>query len=135
MLSAGPRRAGPGGLLEIFGWAYMVTIVGIQRGWETMPGWALSLPETRARSREYLVEVETDFVVLSPPSGSWDRTRWHNQRTPWRMRELHRKKAQARAVLVFVKKLCVISIVVVERWFWRTQRGHCCGNKLQSRVQ
>ena len=88
----------------------MVTIMGFQRGWDTyepitMPRRDLSLPEMRAKAREYLVEVDPDFVVLSPPRGSWDRIRERNQRTPWYIRELQRKQAEARAVLVFVEEV------------------------------
>ena len=94
--------------------------MGFQRGWDTykpltMPGWDLSLPEMRAKAREYLVEVDFDCVVLLPPGGSWNRIRAHNQRTPWHMRELQRKRAEARAVLAFVDEFVRISIVVVER--------------------
>ena len=53
-----------------------------------MPGWTLNLPEMRAKAREYLVEVDPDFVVLSPPWGSWDQTRVCNQGVPWQTREL-----------------------------------------------
>ena len=81
-----------------------------QRGWGTyepiaMPRWDLNLPAIRAKAREYLVEVDPDFVVLSPPCGAWGQTRVYNQGTPWQMRELQRKKEQARELLVFVEEV------------------------------
>ena len=105
MLAVIPRRPGPWRLLELFTLTCMVTILGFQRGWDTyepitMPGWDLSLLEMRAKARDYLLEDDPDFAALSPPRGSWDRIREHSQRTPWYTRELQRKKAEARAVLV-----------------------------------
>ena len=88
--------------------------MGFQRGWDTyepitMPGWNLDQPETRAKAREYLVEVDPDFVVLSPPSDVWDQTRVPNQGTPWQMRELQGTKAQVRAVLMLLESSGALS--------------------------
>ena len=110
VLAVAPRRAGPWRLLEIFTLTCMVTVMGFQRGWGTyepitMPGWNLDQPETRAKAREYLMEVDPDFVVLSPPSDFYDRTRERNQGTPWQMRELQRTKAHVRAALMFLEEV------------------------------
>ena len=51
------------------------------------------------------MEVDPDSAALSPPGGSWDRTRVHNQQTPGYGRELQRKKAEARAVLVLLEEV------------------------------
>ena len=58
-----------------------------------------------AKAREYLVEVDPDFVVLTPPRGSWDRIQVPNRRTSWYMRVLQMKEAEARAVLAFVEEV------------------------------
>ena len=107
--AAGSRRAGPWRLLEIFTWTCMVTLVAHRMGWDTfepvtLPGWDLNRPEVRTQAREYLREVDPDFVVLAPPCGPWSQIQLINQRTPSQVLELQQKRDQARELLVFVEE-------------------------------
>ena len=57
-------------------WARMVSLAAHRRGWGTyepigLPSWNLDLPEVRAQAREYIEEVDPDFVMRAPLCGPW----------------------------------------------------------------
>ena len=72
------------------------------------------MPEVRAQAREYLVEVDPDFVVIAPPCGPWSQVQLLNQRTPLQVRELQKKREEARELLLLWKKRCIFSCGVDE---------------------
>ena len=88
-------------------WTCMVTKAAHYNGWEafepiTLPGWDLNVAEVRAKAREYLVQIDPDFVVIAPPCGPWSQVQLLNQRTPLQVRELQLKREEARELLLFV---------------------------------
>jgi hypothetical protein len=88
----GPRRAGPWRIVETFTWMCVVTAVAHQMGGEaykpiTLPWWDVSRPEVRVRAREYLVEMDPEYVVLAPPCGPWSQGQMLNLKTPRQVRE------------------------------------------------
>ena len=87
-MDGGPRRPGPWRFLEIFTWTCVISMVAHRRAcWETfepitLPGWSLEVSAVRDRARQYLKEVDPDFIMLAPPCGPWSQIQLINQRTP-----------------------------------------------------
>ena len=75
----------------------------------TLPGWNLEAPAVRVRAREYLKEIDPDFIMLAPPCGPWSQIQLINQRTPLQIRELQRKRAVARTFWCSSRRWCSTS--------------------------
>ena len=67
--------------------------------------WDLLLPKDRGRTPEYLTDIDPDFLFIAPPRGSWSQMQAMRQANPHQCRELRRKQAEARPLLVFVEEL------------------------------
>ena len=92
-----PRRAGPWRCIEVFVWACAVTQMAFKRGWDTYqpvttPDFDVGTDVGRRDAHRYLVEVNPDLVVFSPPCTVWSQMQNANQRTLCRVRELRRRR-------------------------------------------
>ncbi len=92
-------------------------------------GLELGLPEVRAKAREYLNQVDRDFITLAPPRGPWSQIQLINQRTPCRYETCSGSERWLVRCWSLLKKWCTSSIVDEAVRWWRTRRHLCFGSR------
>ena len=79
-------------------------------GWDahqpiTLPDFDLLQPAGRELARRYLQEVDPDLLVLSFPCTEWSQLQQINQRTPFQIRQLRRRRREQLHLLAFVNEM------------------------------
>jgi hypothetical protein len=70
-----------------------------------LPTWDLLVEKVRQETREYLARVDPDLLAIAWPCTPWSQMQRINRRAPWQCRELERKRAEGRILLIFVEEL------------------------------
>jgi len=123
------RKPGPWRMIEIFTWTCMVSIIAAGMGWMTyqpitLPDFDMRDPVDRQRAREYLEDIDPDFVMLAQPCLPWTQLQNINQRTPQQCRDLQEKREADRPLLLFTEEVV----------HWQEARGRAVGSESPDRA-